>query len=119
MAQLSNRERLAGRPKLRSPGRPPVGRREDRQRFWAAIARGCYPEAAVRDARVSWVVGARWFRQAGGMPPTHLELFWHAHLVFAGAKRPGDAVAEFASASADLAKDGLTKAFDGLKFTHT
>ena len=72
MARLSNRERLAGRPKLRSPGRPPVGRREDRRCFWAAIARGCYPEAAVRDARVSWVVGARWFRQAGGMPPTHL-----------------------------------------------
>ncbi len=70
MTRLSHRERLAGRPKLRSPGRPPVGRREDRQRFWAAIARGCYPEAAVHDARVSWVVGARWFRQAGGMPPS-------------------------------------------------
>ena len=57
---------------LRSPGRPPVGRRDDRVRFWAAIARGLYPEAAVRDARVSFVVGARWFRHAGGMPPTHL-----------------------------------------------
>ena len=30
----------AGRPVMRSPGRPPVGRREHRQRFWAAIARG-------------------------------------------------------------------------------
>lgn len=57
---------------LRSPGRPPVGRREDRVRFWAAIARGLYPEAAVAAAPVSWVVGARWFRQGGGMPPTHL-----------------------------------------------
>ena len=57
---------------LRSPGRPPVGRREDRVRFWGAIAQGLYPEAAVAAARVSWVVGARWFRQAGGMPPTHL-----------------------------------------------
>ena len=57
---------------LRSPGRPPVGRREDRVRFWEAIARGLYPEAAVAAARVSWVVGARWFRHAGGMPPTHL-----------------------------------------------
>lgn len=65
----SDRSRRA---KLRSPGRPPVGRREDRQRFWVAIARGQYPEAAVVDARVSWVVGARWFRQAGGMPPSHL-----------------------------------------------
>ena len=62
----------SGRRKLHSPGRPPVGRREDRQRFWAAIARGHYPETAVADARVSWVVGARWFRQAGGMPPSHL-----------------------------------------------
>lgn len=53
-------------------GRPPVGRREDRVRFWAAIARGLYPEAAVAAARVSWVVGARWFRHAGGMPPIHL-----------------------------------------------
>jgi IS30 family transposase len=26
----------------------------------------------VAAARVSWVVGARWFRHAGGMPPTHL-----------------------------------------------
>jgi IS30 family transposase len=39
--------------------------------FWKAIARGLYPQAAVAEARVSWVVGARWFRQAGGMPPTH------------------------------------------------
>jgi hypothetical protein len=30
----------AGRPAMRSPGRPPVGRREHRQRFWVAIARG-------------------------------------------------------------------------------
>jgi len=62
----------SGRRKLRSPGRPPVGRREDRRRFWAAIARGHYPGTAVADARVSWVVGTRWFRQAGGMPPSHL-----------------------------------------------
>ncbi len=60
------------RKSLRSPGRPPVGRREDRVQFWAAIARGLYPEAAVATTRVSWVVGARWFRQAGGMPPTQL-----------------------------------------------
>ena len=57
---------------LRSPGRPPVGRREDRVCFWAAIARGLYPERAVLEARVSWVVGTRWSRHAGGMPPTHL-----------------------------------------------
>ena len=72
MSDPKRRSAHSTRAALRSPGRPPVGRREDRQRFWAAIARGCYPEAAVVDARVSWVVGARWFRQAGGMPPTHL-----------------------------------------------
>src|SRR5688572_10537642 len=71
-APARRRSDRSGRKKLRSPGRPPVGRREDRQRFWAAIARGLYPEAAVAEARVSWVVGARWFRQAGGMPPSHL-----------------------------------------------
>ena len=62
----------ATRAALCSPGRPPVGRREDRCAFWAAIARGLYPEAAVAATRVSWVVGTRWFRQAGGMPPSHL-----------------------------------------------
>ena len=66
------RSSLSIRVPVRSPGRPPVGRREDRVRFWAAIAGGRYPEMAVKDARVSWVVGTRWFRQSGGMPPTHL-----------------------------------------------
>ena len=72
MSDQKRRAARSTRATLRSPGRPPVGRREDRQRFWAAIARGCYAEAAVVDARVSWVVGARWFRQTGGLPPTHL-----------------------------------------------
>ena len=58
-----------GRPVMRSPGRPPVGRREHRQRFWAAIARGERSDAAGVEAGVSPVVGVRWFREAGGMPP--------------------------------------------------
>ena len=57
-----------GRPVMRSPGRPPVGRREHRQRFWAAIARGLGSEAAGVEAGVSPVVGVRWFREGGGMP---------------------------------------------------
>jgi len=57
----------AGRRPMRSPGRPPVARREDRQRFWAAIARGLSSEDAAREAGASPVVGARWFREAGGM----------------------------------------------------
>ena len=57
---------------LRSPGRPPVARREDRRRFWAAIAAGRSSEDAAVEAGVSPAVGARWFREAGGMPPSHL-----------------------------------------------
>jgi hypothetical protein len=58
-----------GRPVMRSPGRPPVGRREHRQRFWAAIARSERSDVAGVEAGVSPVVGVRWFREAGGMPP--------------------------------------------------
>src|SRR4051812_40493016 len=54
---------------LRSPGRPPVAQREDRRRFWAAIAAEQSSEDAVSVAGVSPAVGTRWFREAGGMPP--------------------------------------------------
>src|ERR1019366_443178 len=57
-----------GRPVMRSPGRPPVGRREHRQRFWAAIACGLGSEAAGVEAGGSPAVGVRWFREGGGMP---------------------------------------------------
>jgi hypothetical protein len=53
---------------MRSPGRPPVGRREHRQRFWVAIARGLASEDAGVAAGVSPAVGSRWFREGGGMP---------------------------------------------------
>jgi len=43
----------AGRSAMRSPGRPPVGRREHRQRFWVAIARGSSSEDAGVAAGVS------------------------------------------------------------------
>ena len=55
-----------------SPGRPSVARREDRVRFWGAIARGASTEDAAAEAGVSVPVGSRWFRQAGGMPPISL-----------------------------------------------
>ena len=58
----------AGRPAMRSPGRPPVGRLEHRQMFWAAIARGLSSEDAAAQAGVSAAVGVRWFREGGGMP---------------------------------------------------
>lgn len=60
------------RSKLRSPGHPPGWRRENVCRFWQAIARGLFSEAAAIDAGVSAPVGVRWFRGAGGMPPTHV-----------------------------------------------
>src|SRR5215218_3544027 len=58
----------AGRAPLRSPGRPPVARREHRQRFWAAIADGMSSDQAGVAAGVSPAVGVRWFREGGGMP---------------------------------------------------
>jgi hypothetical protein len=52
-----------------------VGRREHRQRFWAAIARGLSSEEAGITAGVSPAVRARWFRESGGMAPiTHTPL---------------------------------------------
>jgi IS30 family transposase len=53
---------------MRSPGRPWVARREQRQRFWAAIACGVSTVDATREAGVSEAVGVRWFRESGGMP---------------------------------------------------
>src|SRR3954454_7058811 len=61
-----------GRGALPSPGRPSVARREDHRQFWAAIAAGRSGEGAAVGAGVSPAVGARWFRRAGGMPPSHL-----------------------------------------------
>ena len=62
----------SGRGVLRSPGRPGVARREDRRRFWTAIAAGQSSEDAALGAGVSPAVGVRWFREAGGMPPATL-----------------------------------------------
>ena len=62
----------AGRGPIRSPGRPTAGRREHRQRFWKAIARGVSSWDAAREAGVWQPVGTRWFREDGGMPPTNL-----------------------------------------------
>jgi len=60
------------RAKMRSPGRPPVLHRSERRPFWRAIAEGCPSEVAAQRAGVSSAVGVRWFRECGGMPPSHL-----------------------------------------------
>ncbi len=57
----------ARRAPMGSLGRPPVGRREHRQRFWEAVARGLASEDAGVVAGVSPAVGTRWFREGGGM----------------------------------------------------
>ena len=69
---------------MRSPGRPPVGRREHRQRFWNAVGRGSSSEEAGVSAGVSPAVGVRWFRDSGGMAPLCcLAPLWGRYLSFA------------------------------------
>ena len=60
------------RPKLRSPGHPKF-QREVETAFWAEIAKGLLPEEAAAVAGVAQAVGARWFHNAGGMPPFDLK----------------------------------------------
>ena len=62
----------AMRGKIWSPGRPSTARREDRVRFWEAVAAGISSDDASGEAGVSPAVGTRWFREAGGMPPISL-----------------------------------------------
>ena len=62
----------AGRPAMRSPGRPPATGRAEQQRFWKAIARGLSSEDAAVSCGVSPPVGGRWFREGGGLPPISL-----------------------------------------------
>src|SRR5438094_3487846 len=73
----------AMRGQMWSPGRPSVARREDRQRFWRAIAAGWSSEEAAAVAGVSPAVGSRWFRDGGGMPPISLVSLSGRYLSFA------------------------------------
>jgi IS30 family transposase len=57
---------------MRSPGRPPDWQRDQLQRFWIEVARGLSSEDAALAVGVSSPVGARLFRQAGGMRPITL-----------------------------------------------
>jgi transposase-like protein len=73
----------AARPAMRSPGRPPVGRREHQVRFWEAVAAGATTADAARLVGVSEIVGVRWFREGGGMPPLTLAPLSGRYLSFA------------------------------------
>ena len=57
------------RGQIPSPGRPTVAWRQDRVRFWEAIAGGAKAEEAAVEAGVSSPVAFRWFRHAGGVNP--------------------------------------------------
>jgi len=59
------------RPPMRSPGRPEPSRAVQRE-FWRLIATGVTTVEASAGVGVSWPVGTRWFRHAGGMPPLSL-----------------------------------------------
>ena len=60
------------RPKLRSPGHPKFQRHVE-VTFWEQIAEGLLPVEASVVAGVGQAVGARWFRNAGGMPPIDIK----------------------------------------------
>ncbi len=70
MIDRKRRSARSGRAPLVSPGRPPVAGREEQRRFWVGIATGLSSEDAAIGAGVPQAVGTRWFRKAGGMPPT-------------------------------------------------
>lgn len=70
MGVIENQNRVqAYRGQIVSPGRPTVAWREDRVRFWSAIAGGAKTSEAGREAGVSEPVAHRWFRHAGGVNP--------------------------------------------------
>jgi len=71
MATRKRSSDRSGRNKLRSPGRPKAARREQHVRFWQLIAEGLSSEDAAVHAGASPAVGSRWFRESGGMPPSH------------------------------------------------
>ena len=60
------------RERMRSPGRPGVGNREYRRKFWEEIARGLSSEESAVASGVSQAVGSRWFRECGGMRSARL-----------------------------------------------
>ena len=56
---------------MRSPGRWGFPRRVERE-FWRRIGQGLRTAEAAETVGVSEVIGGRWFREGGGMPPMTL-----------------------------------------------
>ena len=114
-ASKRRRSDRALRPPMGSPGRPPLGRREHRQRFWEEVARGLSSEESAVAVGVSPAVGARWFRQCGGMPPFSLRPLSGRYLSFvereeiAVLQARGCGVREIARQFAPLIVDDLAR----------
>jgi IS30 family transposase len=62
----------AVRPRQKSPGHPKFQRHVE-VAFWTEIAKGLLAEEAAGVVGVAQAVGARWFHNAGGMPPFDLK----------------------------------------------
>jgi IS30 family transposase len=71
MARRQQAADRAQRPKMRSPGRWGFPRWVERE-FWRGIGRGLRTVEAAKGVGVSEVIGGRWFREGGGMPPMTL-----------------------------------------------
>lgn len=71
MARRQQAADRAQRPKMRSPGRWGFPRRVERE-FWRRIGQGLRTAEAAEAVGVSEVIGGRWFREGGGMPPMAL-----------------------------------------------
>jgi len=70
---MTNRKRASERStrgKQHSPGRPRAALRAQQVIFWGLIKQGVSSEEAGMHAGASAPVGSRWFREAGGMPPS-------------------------------------------------
>jgi IS30 family transposase len=67
---------------MKSPGAPAL-RREVEREFWREIGKGLTSEDAAAVVGVSSAVGARWFRQRGGMPSFMVTAVTGRYLSFA------------------------------------
>jgi transposase, IS30 family len=72
-----------GRPPMHSPGRPGINQRQTKMAFWAGIAEGLASEDAALACGMSQPLGPRWFREAGGIPPSGLTSQSGRYLSFA------------------------------------
>src|SRR3954447_26183090 len=81
MARRQQAADRAQRPKMRSPGRWGFPRPVERE-FWRRIGQGLRTAEAADTVGVSEVIGGRWFREGGGMPPMTLAEPTGRHLSF-------------------------------------